>query len=69
MTTGEHRPGDAAREALRAARRRTDAARIETAPDPESPAPTTAPAPGTADPAHLGGKAGTCYQRDLALQQ
>ncbi|MEU1459261.1 GNAT family N-acetyltransferase [Streptomyces sp. NPDC005727] len=24
---------------------------------------------GPADPAHLGGKAGTCYQRDLALQQ
>ncbi|MEW2255088.1 GNAT family N-acetyltransferase [Streptomyces sp. NPDC047869] len=24
---------------------------------------------GPADPAHLGGKTGTCYQRDLALQQ
>ena len=46
MTTGEHRPGDAAREALRAARRHTGTARNETAPEPESPPPTTAPAPG-----------------------
>lgn len=46
MTAGEPRPADAAREALRAARRRTGTTGNETSPEPDGP-PATAPASGT----------------------
>ncbi|MGW2732191.1 hypothetical protein ACWCYR_33300, partial [Streptomyces sp. NPDC001494] len=57
MTPGEPRPGDAAREALRAARRRTGTAGNGTAPDPENPPATTAPEPGTESGAEPAGTA------------